>query len=114
MDFSWLHIAIAGIWPLIGYFGAGGTLLVGLLAAAWFSPVFKKEFLWAAGVVGAFMIAFTMGVVTGEKHVRAQWDAANAVAIDKANKAQADAVRTVRRKPSRWLPAHRDADCRDC
>lgn len=110
-DFVW--VSMAGIWPLIGYFSAGGGLLIGLLAAAWFSPVFKKEFVWAAAVVAAFMVAFTAGVVNGEKRIRAQWDQARSNTIDNAKKARAGAIRDVARKPSRWLPNHRDRYDRD-
>jgi hypothetical protein len=63
-EMSAIYIALAGIMPLIAYFGAGSVLVLGLLAAAWFSPVFKKEFLWSAMVVGAFMAAFTWEFTT--------------------------------------------------
>lgn len=96
---SWMLIALAGIWPTIGYFSAGTGLLAALLAAAWFSPVFKKEFLWGAGVVGAFLFAFGFGVVTGEKRVRAQWTASIQETVKQGNKARKRAERYVARKP---------------
>lgn len=110
---SWLGVALAGIWPLIGYFGAGGGLLAGLIAAAIFSPMFKKEFAWTAAVVGCFMVAFTVGVVSGEKRVRAQWAAAELAAIELADKARSDAVRTVGGKPSKRMSNDRDIYNRD-
>lgn len=110
---SWLGVALAGIWPLIGYFGAGSGLIVGLVAAAFFSPIFKKELAWAAAVVGCFMIAFTVGVVTGEKRVRAQWAAAEQAAIELADKARSNAVRTVGSKPAKRVSNDRDVYNRD-
>jgi hypothetical protein len=108
-----IGVALAGIWPMIGYFGGGGALFVGLLAAAWFSPVFKKEFVWAAAVVAAFMAAFTFGVVTGEQRIRAQWMAAETNAIKAGSEARKSAERTVARKPSRWMRNDRDSYNRD-
>lgn len=110
---SWLGVALAGIWPLIGYFGGGTALVLGLVAAAIFSPVFKKEFAWAAAVVGCFMIAFTVGVVNGEKRVRSQWAAAEAAAFELAGKARSDAVRTVGSKPAKRVSDDRDRYNRD-
>jgi hypothetical protein len=115
---SFVWVGLAGIWPLIGYFAGGGALVAGLLAAAWFSPVFKKELIWAAAVVAAFMAAFTLGVVNGEKRVRAQWTAAEQFTAEQSKQSLEDAKRTVKRdaarKPSRWLPNRSDGDCRDC
>jgi hypothetical protein len=113
-EMSAIYIALAGIMPLIAYFGAGSVLVLGLLAAAWFSPVFKKEFLWSAMVVGAFMAAFTLGVMNGEQRVRAQWETANKIGVEEAKKSYQDAVRTVRSKRPGRVPAHRATDCRDC
>jgi hypothetical protein len=110
---SWLGVALAGIWPLLGWFGAGSGLVLGLAAAAFFSPMFKKELAWAAAVVGCFMIAFTMGVVNGEKRVRAQWAAAEKAAIELADKARRDAVRTVGGKPAKRVSNDRDIYNRD-
>lgn len=94
---DWLSIATAGLWGEVWKYGLGGALIVGCLAAAWFSPVFKKEFLWGAAVIGAFMIAFAIGVSAGEKRVQAKWDAAVKVAVSKGKKARAGAVADVRR-----------------
>lgn len=110
---TWLIVHLAGIWPLIGYFGGGAVLVLGLLAAAWFSPVFKKELAWAAGVVGCFMIAFTMGVTNGEKRVRAQWAAAEKAAMEQADNARSDAVRSVGGKPAKRVSNDRDRYNRD-
>jgi cobalamin biosynthesis protein CobD/CbiB len=112
-EMSTIYIALAGIMPLMAYFGAGSVLVLAMLAAAWFSPVFKKEFLWAGLVVAAFMTAFTIGVYQGEQRVRAQWNAAEQETIKGANEARKSAERSVARKPSRWMPNRRDAYDRD-
>lgn len=110
---TWLLVYLAGIGPLLAYFGAGATLVVGLVAAAIFSPVFKKEFAWAAAVVGCFMIAFTMGVVNGERRIQARWAAAENAAMERAEKAREDALRTVGSKPAKRMPNDRDIYNRD-
>jgi hypothetical protein len=110
---DWLGVALAGIWPLIGYFGGGAAIVAALVAAALFSPIFKKEFAWAAAVVGCFMIAFTVGVVNGEKRVRAQWAAAELAAFKQGGKARSDAVRTVGSKPAKRVSNDRDRYNRD-
>lgn len=112
-EMSAIYIALAGIMPLIAYFGTGSVIMLGLFAAAWFSPVFKKHFLWAGLVVGAFMAAFTMGVYNGEQRIRAQWNAAEEETFKQAQQARKDAERSVARKPSRWLPNRRDPYDRD-
>lgn len=106
---AYLAYQFAGIWPLLWYFGVGGVIVIGCLAAAWFSPVFKSHFLWAAAVMAAVMVTFTIGVFEGEKRIQAQWDQARANAVDSAKKARAGAVRDAARKPSRWLPARKDS-----
>lgn len=110
----WIQSELAGIWPLVAAYGLGGVLVAVLLAAAWFSPVFKQQFLLAAVAIAVGMAIFSAGVVKGERRVQAKWDAAKAASSELSKKAHTDAERTVARKPSRWVPAHRDPDCRDC
>lgn len=47
---------------LVWHFGLAGTGMAALLAAAWFSPVFKKEFIYAALVVGLVTFVYARGV----------------------------------------------------
>lgn len=110
---DWLNIATAGIGPLVVAYGISTALIIGCLVAAYFSPILKKDFIWAAVVLAAINITFTVGVHQGEKRVQAQWDAARTVTTNKTKAARAGAVRDVARKPSRWLPTHRDPDLRD-
>jgi hypothetical protein len=110
---AYLAYKFAGLWALVWHFGIGGVLALGCLAAAYFSPVFKKEFLWAAALIVAVMVAVGIGVHLGEQRINAQWAQARANAVDNGKKARAGAVRDVARKPSRWLPNHRDPYDRD-
>ena len=97
---SWLLVGLAGVWPMIGTFGTGTAILAGLLAAAWFSPVFKKEFLWGAAGVGGGLFLLATGVAIGEKRVRAQWQASVEATIKQGEKARTRAVRDVARRPA--------------
>lgn len=96
---DWIEIALAGLWGEVWRYGLGVGVIICLLAAAYFSPILKKEFCWAAGVVAAFLVAFTMGVSTGEKRVQAQWDAAVKATVRQGNQARTDAERDIERKP---------------
>lgn len=110
---TWLQYELSGLVPLIAAYGLGGIAVVVLLAAAWFSPVFKQQFLWGAVVIAALMFVFSIGVIKGEKRVQAEWDSAKLISEGRAKKARADAERDVARKPSKWLPNHRDTYDRD-
>jgi hypothetical protein len=57
-----LHLAIAGLWPLLWHFGIGVGLIILLLAGAWFSPVGKKDFVYAAIVVAVALMFEAEGV----------------------------------------------------
>lgn len=110
---TFIWIALAGIWPILWHMGAGVLLMLGLLAAAWFSPVFKKTFLSLGIAVGAFLIGFTTGVVDGDRRVRAQWTAATTAALQQGDQARSGAVRDIKRKPAKWLRDHPDRYRRD-
>lgn len=107
--------AFAGLWAEVWRFGLGFGIMILLFAAAYISPIGKKWFLRVGVAVGIFMIAFTTGVVVGEKRVRAQWAVAEERALQTAEDARASAERSVARKSSRGVrtqPA--GPDCRDC
>lgn len=53
---------LQSVWPLISHAGSGGLLIAGLLAAAYFSPVFKKEFVYAAGAIAIALFVYGVGV----------------------------------------------------
>lgn len=64
--------ALTGLWPLIRDQGTGALLFLGLLAAAYFSPVFKKDLFYASLVVAAWMIAEDIGIHDERLRVQAQ------------------------------------------
>lgn len=103
----------AGLFSLVLQYGIGGLMIAGCVAAAYFSPIGKKDFLYAAGVLAIIMVTFTVGVTSGEKRVQAQWDAARNNAVNNTKKARAAAVRDVTRKPSGWVRPRADPDIRD-
>ena len=113
MIMMFLKYQFAGIWPLLWHFGLGGVLVIGLLAAAYFSPVFKKDFLWAAALVVVIIISTAIGVTLGERRIQAQWDQASANAVENAKEARTGAIADVARKPHRWLPNKSDRFNRD-
>ena len=53
---------IAGLGPLILYYGVGTAIVVGCIAWAYFMPVFKKTALWVALAVVMGLISYTAGV----------------------------------------------------
>jgi hypothetical protein len=114
-DIIWNYIVfqLAGIWTLLASYGIGAVLIAICLAGAFFSPLWKKDFLWAAAVIAILMFSFTIGVSQGERRVQAQWDLARSAAVKQGKEARAGAVRDVARKPSKWLPNHRDIYDRD-
>lgn len=95
-----LQQAFAGLWAEVWRFGLGFGIMILLLVAAYLSPIGRKQLLFAALAVGVFMVAFTTGVVVGEKRVRAQWMAADVAAAQTADAARANAERVVGRKPA--------------
>lgn len=101
---DWIHIATAGLWPLVWKFGIGGAFIIGLLAAAWFSPVWKTHFLWGAALVGAIIVTFSIGVKDGSARVKAQWDAAVAASIQTSKDARTDAERDLPRDVPSLVP----------
>lgn len=74
---------IAGVWPLVSHVTEGTLVIAGLLAAAWFSPVFKKEFLYSAIAVALCLFVYAIGV-HDEKVKRDAAEARTHQAIDDA------------------------------
>lgn len=116
MIHNYIAFELAGIWELLLAYGLGAILIAGCLAAAYFTPWHKKDFLYAAGILAIVMVTYTVGVSSGEKRVRAQCDVEKLSAVQQAKDARLKAQRSLARKPSRWLPNHQqgDPDCRDC
>lgn len=72
-----------GLWPLFSHLTEAGLVIAGLCAAAWFSPIFKRELLYSAAAVAMCVVVYTVGV-RDEKHRRDALDAAAQSAVDKA------------------------------
>ncbi len=67
-----INEAFAGAWSLIWHWGGGVALIIGLLALAYFSPLYKKYFLYGAGVVTLCLVAYGVGIADEAKRVHAQ------------------------------------------
>lgn len=80
---------------LLAWFGLGGVSIAGLLAAAYFSPVFKKYFLFGAGVVAVVLFVYGKGV-HDEKVKR---DAAEKATVDTVGRAVNDAKTSTKKDP---------------
>jgi hypothetical protein len=67
-----LHWVFAGLWAEVWKWGIGIGLVILLLAAAYFSPLYKKYFLFAAVAVVIVLVAYTKGVSDENKRCVAQ------------------------------------------
>ncbi len=87
----WITNAFTGLAPLIWHFGVAGVLVAALLAAAYFSPVFKSTFLWLALAVGIAIGGYATGVENENARIYAQQRAAVQHEAAGGRKARADA-----------------------
>ena len=71
MDYLVQHF-FAGTWDLIWHWGIGVGLLACFILAAIFSPVFKRDFVYCAIVVGVFLLAMYIGTRDEAKRVAGQ------------------------------------------
>jgi hypothetical protein len=62
----------AGAWSLIWHWGAGVAIIILCLAAAYFSPLYKKYFLGAAAVVALCLAAYGTGIADQEARCKAE------------------------------------------
>ena len=53
---TWLALTFAGAWANIWHLGIGAAAIAVLLALAYFLPLLRKDFLWAA-----FAVALLLG-----------------------------------------------------
>ncbi|HET9285676.1 MAG TPA: hypothetical protein VFR24_27305 [Candidatus Angelobacter sp.] len=85
-----------GLGRLVLHFGIAAILIIGGLAWAYFSPAFKKLGLYLALITGVALAGFTLGVKDENK----RWADQEANITKLAEKAHADAVKRVARKPN--------------
>jgi len=98
-----MTVFFAGLWPIIAKFGIAGTAVAGLLAFAWFSPLFKKTALTIAACLICTTAAYTIGVHDEYKRGLAQWNAAIDAEQAAGEKIRANAERDVRPEPPSGL-----------
>jgi hypothetical protein len=80
------------IW---GWLGIGGTIIAAAGAVAYFFPPFRKLALTVAATTAGVLAIYAKGSSDARKRKQAEWDAAEKKAIDRGNKAHADAKRDV-------------------
>jgi hypothetical protein len=68
-------------------------LIICLLLLAWFSPVFKKDFVWAAIVVAVALVLFNVGVHSEAKRVVAQEAVVNTTVDNAVKRSTTPSVR---------------------
>ena len=86
---DWITLQFAGLWPLVGMFGFSSIGVLALLGAAWFSPVFKKEIMFAAGVLATALVVYGIGVKHGQDHIQQRWDTAERLNVEKGERDRA-------------------------
>ena len=67
-----INEAFAGAWALAWHWGAGVFIILACLALAYFSPLYKKWFLIAAGTVALLLIAYGVGIADQAARAHAQ------------------------------------------
>ena len=93
-----LHMATAGLGALVLAYGLVTVGIIGLLAAAYFSPILKKDFLYAAACLFISASVFTVGVHDEKVRCIAQNKVAVANAVAAGNDAHEAALAQVRRE----------------
>ena len=61
------HDLAASIWTLVWHWGTGVGAIVLLLAAAFFSPFCKKDFVYAAVIVAVALFIYGYGTVDASR-----------------------------------------------
>jgi hypothetical protein len=67
--------AFAGIWSLVWQWGIGIGLIILCFAGAWFLPLWRKDFIYAAALVFVALFFMGVGINQWKKHVVAQQEA---------------------------------------
>jgi hypothetical protein len=82
-----------GLWDMIWKEGLGIGLIICFLLAAWFSPVFKKDFFYAAVITGVLLVVFNFGIKSESKHTVAQEKVVNTTVDNAVKRSKTPAVR---------------------
>lgn len=83
------------LWPFVEHAGGASALIVALLAAAYFSPVFKVDFVWAAVAVAILLFSYSVGV----RDEHRKWDARAAAITKQVHDAVVKAHKTGTKDP---------------
>ena len=67
-----VELFFAGIWGMVFHWGLGIGLIVLFLAAAYFSPIGKKDLIYCAVIVAVFLVAEAVGIHDEKVHRDAQ------------------------------------------
>ena len=67
-----INEVFAGAWSLLFHWGAGVAIIILLLALAYFSPLYKSYFLYAAGIIALLLVAYGVGIADEASRVHAQ------------------------------------------
>lgn len=94
---TWYLIWTYGLWPILAKYGIVTLAIIGLLAWAWFMPVFKKTALWLASLLFITSIAYTVGVKDEHNRCEAQLNASIQAETVSGKKARSKAVNTIKR-----------------
>ena len=92
-----LQELFAGAWSLIWHWGAGVAIIILCLLAAYFSPLYKVYFLYAAGGVAMLLFAYGAGIADQEHRCEAQ----NIIATRHINAVVDKAVKHTKTKNAR-------------
>lgn len=88
---TWLQ----SIWPFTVHVGGATVLIVGLLVAAYFSPILKRDFLWGAFAVFVLLSAYAIGAHDEHK----AWKVREQSLIKEVHDAVVDAIRNGKKDP---------------
>ncbi len=94
-----VELFFAGIWGMVFHWGLGIGLIVLFLAAAYFSPIGKKDLIYCAVIVAVFLVAEAVGIHDEKVHRDAQ-DKVITTAVSKTvAKTQTEKAKT---RKDRW------------
>lgn len=88
---------ISALWTLSWHFGLGGAGVLGALAFAWYSPVFKTTALWVAMAISIGLGCYATGVVNENAFWEAKWKTMQAREVARNSKARVRARAAVER-----------------
>jgi len=77
-----VDLFFAGIWGMVWHWGLGIGLIILCAFGAWFSPLYKKDFIYAGIIVIVALCCEAIGIHDEKAHIAAQQQAL----VDAVNK----------------------------